>query len=129
MIKSLLVLIIAVILCLILLPVGFLFTLVGLLCFQNKKPYRLGIYFLLVSVALDQLGNVVCAYVFNDTLIKKGMGADFGNPDETISSVIGKNKKAGNLRTAGKILDWILSKFERDHSVKWIENPKPAKEF
>lgn len=77
-------------------------------------------YFREVAVGIDQLGNVVCADLFDLTLIKKG-SYQFGNPDETISGVLGKNQKLKTLSTVGKILNWILSKIEKDHSILAIE--------
>lgn len=77
-------------------------------------------YFREVAVSIDQLGNTVCADLFDLILIKKG-GYQFGNPDETISGVLGKNQKLETLSTVGKILNWILSKIEKDHSLISIE--------
>lgn len=77
-------------------------------------------YFRQVAVSIDQLGNVVCADLFNTVLIKKG-GYKFGNPDETISSALGKNQRLDKLTKVGKILNWILSKIEKDHSLISIE--------
>jgi hypothetical protein len=59
--------------------------------------------------------------LFNDILIKKG-GHKFGNPDETISSVLGKNFLKGKLSLMGKGLNWILNLIEKDHSIKAIEH-------
>tara|TARA_B110001452_G_scaffold62418_1_gene49150 strand:- start:871 stop:1254 length:384 start_codon:yes stop_codon:yes gene_type:complete len=72
------------------------------------------------AVSIDQLANVVCKDLFNSTLIKKS-GCEFGNPDETISSVIGKNKLKNNLTKTGTGLDWILNKLDPNHSINSIE--------
>jgi len=77
-------------------------------------------YFREVAVSIDQLGNVVCSDLFDVMLIKKG-GYRFGNPDETISSVLGKNQKLNTLSKIGKVVNWILSKIEKDHSLISIE--------
>ena len=75
-----------------------------------------------VAYGIDQLGNVVCADLLNLTLIKyKKGGYRFGNPDETISSVLGKNYKLGTLTLIGKILDNILNLIDKNHSVNSIE--------
>ena len=75
-----------------------------------------------VAYGIDQLGNVVCADLLNLTLIKyKKGGYKFGNPDETISSVLGKNYKLGTLTLVGKILDNILNLIDKNHSVNSIE--------
>ncbi len=73
-----------------------------------------------IALGIDQLGNVVCARLFNFFLITKE-GYQFGNEDETISSVLGKNKKQNTLRFLGKLLDLILDQIDRNHSIKSIE--------
>lgn len=72
------------------------------------------------AISIDQLGNVVCKELFNDALIAS-LGVEFGNPDETISSVLGKNKVQGTLTKTGKALDWILNKLDPNHSINSIE--------
>lgn len=72
------------------------------------------------ALSIDQLGNVVCKELFNDALITPS-GITFGNPDETISSVLGKNKLNDSLTVTGKSLDWILNKLDPGHSIKSIE--------
>ena len=54
--------------------------------------------------SIDQTGNVICERLFNHILIKSRIHR-FGNPDETISSVLGKNKVINNLAFLGKGLD------------------------
>jgi hypothetical protein len=73
-----------------------------------------------LAIAIDQYGNGLCSYLFNQILIKKE-GHQFGNIDETISSVIGKNKLTGTLTWLGKLVDKILDAFEKDHSIKAID--------
>jgi 8-oxo-dGTP diphosphatase len=72
----------------------------------------------------DIHGNTYLAKLFNDTLIKSKEGViayKFGNPRETISSVLGKNKQLGTLTGLGKLLDKILHLFDSDHSIKSVE--------
>ena len=78
-------------------------------------------YFFNLAIGNDQIGNVAGKYLFNHVLIKEDIN-QFGNPDETISSVIGKNKKKKNLTFLGKKLDFILNLFESNHSIKSIEH-------
>lgn len=76
----------------------------------------------------DIHGNTYLAKLFNDTLIKK-IRVDgnyvypykFGNPRETISSVLGKNKERGTLTKLGIMLDYILHIFDENHSEKSVE--------
>lgn len=77
-------------------------------------------YNMKLAIAKDQYGNCLCRYLFNQILIVDG-GYKFGNIDETISSVVGKNKRNGTLTKIGKILDYCLDKFEKDHSIKSID--------
>jgi hypothetical protein len=78
-------------------------------------------YLFRCAIADDQHGNTFLAKLFNDVLIKPG-GYKFGNPDETISSVLGKNKLLNKLAIAGKTLDFILQILDHNHSIKSIEH-------
>ena len=78
-------------------------------------------YFKKLSISLDQFGNVAMMVIFDDILITKESIHLFGNPDETISSVLGKNKVANTLAPLGKFLDSILNKIDKNHSIKSIE--------
>jgi len=99
-------------------PIGFLYS-VALTLF--KSGYKsLDLYLFRCALANDQHGNTFLAKLFNDTLIKTG-GHKFGNPDETISSVLGKNKLRNKLSFLGKSLDYILHLLDDNHSIKSIE--------
>jgi len=82
---------------------------------------RINEYFFNLAISLDQFGNVVCKEILNDALIDSTSPHKFGHPDETISSVLGKNKRAGTLLKIGKGLDWTLNKLDENHSIKSIE--------
>jgi hypothetical protein len=45
----------------------------------------------------------------------------FGFPDETLSSVFGKNKRSKTLTKFGSVWAWLLNKIERNHVEKSIE--------
>lgn len=98
-------------------PIGFCYSLV--LTFLKSGWRNLDKYLFRCALADDQSGNVYMAKLFNDVLIKPG-GAHFGDPDETISSVLGKNQLAGKLTLTGRILNKILNLIEKDHSIKSI---------
>jgi hypothetical protein len=66
------------------------------------------------AVGISQFGNVACSELFNDTLIKKN-GIKFGNPDNTISKVLGLNKKAGTLTKTGLFVADLLNKIDNNH--------------
>jgi hypothetical protein len=89
----------------------------------TKKEFNS--YNFCLAVAKDQYGNALCKYLFNDVLIKKN-GYKFGNIDETISSCIGKNKVKGTLTFIGKSLDYLLDKFEPNHSILSIDNTEDS---
>ena len=75
---------------------------------------RVGDYFLVSAKAIDQLGNVMCRDMFNSLLIKDDT-QPFGDEDETISSVLGRNYMSNNLTTVGKALAWVLNTLDPNH--------------
>lgn len=111
-------LLVAVLLAVILFPIGFLIA----MCFHGRAPYLRA-----VAICIDQMGNVVMAPLFNRLFITKA-GYRFGNVEETISSVVGKNARAGTLTPLGKRLDALLSRsFGKNHSIDSIEEFPPVK--
>lgn len=86
-----------------------------------KWDFRiLKIWFYRTAVSIDQMGNTIGAPLFNDIFIKVG-GYKFGNTNETISSVIGKNYRDNTLSRCGKLLRRILDFMDDNHSLKSIE--------
>lgn len=77
-------------------------------------------YFHSTAVSIDKLGNREFRTLFNLTLITKD-GYQFGTNDETVSSVLGRNKLKGTLSRTGRILDYILDKIDKNHSIKSID--------
>jgi len=96
-------------------PIAFVFGCVISLCKQEFGHYNQQL-----AISKDRQGNVLCQYLFN-MLLRKRKGYKFGNGKETISSVIGKNKKANTLTMIGKMLDAVLDKFEKNHSINAID--------
>lgn len=113
---------VAVLLSAISLPIGFAyFILKCVFTFQFKKfGIRFNQYFLKMALSIDQMGNVAMQELFNDILIKN-RDYPFGDEDETISSVIGKNLKHKNLTSLGKALNAILDFLDPNHSLNSIE--------
>lgn len=101
---------IAILLCVMLFPIGFVIA----VFYSDAIKYIHD-----VCIGLDQLGNIVCSKLFNLTLTKSNY---FGNPDETISSAIGRAKLSNQLTFLGKLLDWFLNLIDKNHSIKSIEN-------
>ena len=115
--RGFILLIIALILSVVLLPVGFAFQVVTTFFRHINR------YLFTIAKSIDQLGNVVCADLFNYTMIKKD-GYRFGNEDVTISHVLGVNKKINTLTYTGKLLSNFLNLIEKDHVEKAIEYGK-----
>jgi len=74
-------------------------------------------YFKSSAVNLDKFGNREFRTLFNKTL---ATGHRFGDINETISSVLGKNQLTGTLTKLGLVLVWILDKIDKDHCFKSI---------
>ena len=91
----------------------------GLMSASSFK--ELGRWHFDLAVSKDQHGNVLGQYFFNHFLITLD-GYKFGLPDETISSVIGKNKRKGTLTGAGRFMDGLLDFFDKNHSINAIED-------
>ena len=74
-------------------------------------------YFKSSAVNIDKFGNREFRTLFNKTLVT---GHRFGDINETISSVLGKNQLTGTLTKLGLVLVWILDKIDKDHCFKSI---------
>jgi hypothetical protein len=116
--KGLILFLVARILTYVIYPIGFTYSVVLTLLKNGYKS--LDEYLFQCALAEDQRANTYLSKLFNDFLIKVG-GHRFGDPDETISSVLGKNQLTGTLSILGRVLNWILNKIEKDHSIKSIE--------
>jgi hypothetical protein len=57
--------------------------------------------------------------LFNKVLIVE-LGYKFGQENETISSVLGKNLQQGTLTKTGIIIVYILDKIDKNHVIKSI---------
>ena len=90
-------------------------SIVNWLFVKNKSGY-----FKSSAVNLDKFGNREFRTLFNKVLIND-KGHRFGDIEETISSVLGKNQLTGTLTKCGLILVWILDKIENDHALKSID--------
>ena len=72
-------------------------------------------YFRSLAHAIDQYGNPFGKYAFSDFFVKEG-GYEFGNPDETLSSVFGVNQYRGTLKYFGRVMRKIIDKmFGKNH--------------
>ena len=114
---GLIVLIVSSILLYLLLPIVSIFMILKYLFTGDKR--MLAVWFWRTAKAIDIFANVNGAEFFNSIFITDG-GYKFGNPQETISSVIGKNQRDNTLSIAGKILRWMLDKISDDHCLNSI---------
>ena len=100
-------------------PIGFLYALIRQTFFSKTKPLR--IFLVEVALALDVAGNVMMQHLLNDTLLVKNPNTYyFGNPKETISSVIGKNSLTQTLSFLGRCLNAFLNLLDKNHSLNSI---------
>ena len=108
----------ALIIQIILYPIGFTYSVILTLFKSGYKA--LDKYLFNCAIATDQHANTYLAKLFNDIMIQPG-GHQFGNPDETISFVLGKNIQTNTLSLVGKGLNFILDQLDKDHSIKSIK--------
>lgn len=100
-------------------PFGLLFALGRQLLY--RKIQLLSVYLLEVALVIDQAGNVIMQHLLNFALLKQSKKAYlFGNKNETISSVIGKNHVTGTLSFLGVSLDKMLNFIDKNHSLDSI---------
>jgi hypothetical protein len=114
--KGFILLCLAVVLSAILYPVGWIYSMVTFRL--NFK--KLGQYWFIMAVSVDQLGNTVMSTLFNDLLIRK-YGHKFGDEDQTISMVLGVNKAMGTLTDLGRFIADVLNLIDPNHVEKAIE--------
>ena len=84
--------------------------------FGPKKVIRkLGEYYWLVALSVDQTANVINQYWFNDWMLGDSKIYPYGHPDQTVSHVTGVNYVKGNTRTILKIVAKILNFLDKNH--------------
>ena len=116
---ELLILTIAIILLYLLLPVIIMFMILKYIFTGNKK--MLAVWFFRTAREIDIFANVVGAEFWNAVFITDG-GYKFGNPKETISSVLGKNQRDKTLTLVGDALRWVLDRIDEDHCLNSIND-------
>ena len=77
-------------------------------------------YFKDTAINIDRFGNREFRFSLNKYLILEKSPDRFGNIEETISGVLGKNQLKNNLTKFGKGLVWLLNKIEKNHCIKSI---------
>ena len=76
-------------------------------------------YFRSEALSIDIYGNRAMRTTWNNLLITKE-GYQFGVPNETISSALGKNQLRKTLTLTGKILVTILDIIDENHCINSI---------
>lgn len=71
-----------------------------------------------IAYAIDVLGNVVLQVPLNYLFITKESSHKFGSPDESISAVLGFNKRKGTLTKGGQFMDRFLHLLDPYHVEK-----------
>lgn len=108
-------LILALFLAVVLFPVGWVHGLFTL----KLSLARLSHYFLTIALSIDQMGNVILAPLFNKIMIKRN-GYKFGDEDETISYVLGRNQITETLSKCGNLLANLLDWIDPNHCAKTV---------
>lgn len=99
-----------------------IFNFIGLITIIFKNRTVKNKVFKDLAISKDQLSNVYCQFCFNKWMLKKESVHLFGNPDETISSVFGKNKRDNTLNKFGLYWANWLNKREANHVELSIED-------
>lgn len=76
-------------------------------------------------VSLDQFANVAIGFL----MAVLGRDSEYGWPDETISSVLGRKTEAEKTNKLEDLIVWVLDKIDEGHVFEAIErrtNPDPA---
>jgi hypothetical protein len=104
-----------------LLFVGVFYALIASIVKKETTEPTFSEYLWRLATSIDQTLNACLSFVLND-FMRLPRGTNYGNIDETISGVTGKNQLSNTLTWFGKAVNWFLSKLEKDHSIKSIEN-------
>ncbi|WP_312208272.1 hypothetical protein [Empedobacter sp.] len=97
-------------------PINFIYVIFIKTKFSWK---RLNGYFRNEAIAIDRFGNSQYRSLFNTWFVTE-KGYQHGNINETISSVLGKNKRDDTLTIAGNILTKILDTIDKNHCINSI---------
>jgi len=74
-----------------------------------------------VLIWIDQGVNVLIGFILNTLFVKEG-GAKFGDADETLSSVMGKNSQTNTCKVCSWVCKYILDPIDPKHCHKSIED-------
>ena len=111
---NLLLSIIAVVLFILIEPLNFVFVVI-------IKRHKASGYFRNLAVGIDRFGNYQFRTLFN-ALFRLENGYKFGNFNETVSSVLGKNQRDNTLSKIGWLLVNILDFIDENHCLNSIND-------
>ena len=105
-------------LAIILLPLGYIIGQTVKSCKKQGCSYCFN-----VLKGIDEGSNATLAPLFNAILLKfwRKDRYKFGIPEETISSVLGKNYETKTLSWLGLFISWLLDKVQKNHVIKSIQ--------
>jgi hypothetical protein len=83
---------------------------------------KISAYFGTTALSIDQLGNTMGAPLFNSIFLKDNPKVLFGDPDQTISYVLGANYLDGKLTSFGNFVVKLLNKLDENHVQKAVES-------
>jgi len=110
--------VIAILLGVLLIPIGLLYSLLFRVLNKFSIPEKLSTYLYSCALAIDQLGNVFCSDLFNHTLVTSDATVLFGDPDQTISAVLGYAQRDNQLTMIGRWIVNLLDTIDPDHCRK-----------
>ena len=108
----------AILLGVILLPVGLLYSIVYRILYKTRAKSTVSDYFHSCALAIDQLRNVFCSDLFNTTLIHSSTKVPFGDADQTISAVLGYAQAENSLTSLGDLVANMLDRIDPNHCKK-----------
>lgn len=81
----------------------------------KKGGKGVGRYFWNIAISIDQLGNTLIGFL-----------PDYGDPDETISSVLGRRALKNKTTLPEKVVIKLLDLIDASHVFEAIEKPTQA---
>jgi len=90
--------------------------------FSNIREawYAIGTRMYKSAVSIDQYANIWVGDVLNKVMITEE-GYQYGDEDDTISDITGRNERDGTLTKAGQRFTKILNILGKDHSLESID--------
>lgn len=104
----------------------FLYSFIKVYIFKDgnvkDKNFELSNWLWNLAIANDQAGNALIKFPGNDILLKPNRTKSFGDPNETISHVLGWGEYDKALYKPGKKISKGLNKIDKGHTVNAKNN-------